>query len=110
MLATSRSPVGGSDETVVELRPLTPEAAATLFVDRSRAVAADGRLDPDRVREVCLRLDGLPLAVELAAARVRHLPVGELADQLAAHGLAALERTAAAPDRHRTLQAAFAWT
>lgn len=116
VLATSQAPVGGSDETVYPLAPLPvdgqPEGAAVrLFLDRARAGSPAGRLaaeDRELVTRICRRLDGLPLAVELAAARARHLTLPELAARLD-DGFAALDR--AVPDgRHRTLEAAFGWT
>jgi predicted ATPase/DNA-binding CsgD family transcriptional regulator len=115
VVATSRAPLGGPAEAVYPLAPLSTDgpgsAAARLFLDRARSAApASPMSDADTkvVERVCERLDGLPLALELAAARVRHLSVTELADRLD-EGFGALDR--AAPDgRHRTLQSAFAWT
>lgn len=116
VLATSRAPVGASDETVYPLAPLpvvdTPmEGAVRLFLDRAwPAVTLPEVSKTDRsiVTGICRRLDGLPLAIELAAARVRHLPLAELAARLE-DGFDALDR-AGGPDRHRTLEAAFDWT
>ena len=68
---------------------------------------ADGAGRRTSRAEVCQRLDGLPLAIELAAARSRHLSLGELAARLA-HGFGALDR--GGTGRHSTLAAAFAWT
>ena len=105
VLATCRSPVGGSDEAVHQLAPLPVDGAAVrLFLDR----AAVPLTDTDAVARICRRLDGLPLAIELAAARVRHLAPAELADRLEV-GFGPLDR-AGAPSRHRTLEAAFDWT
>jgi predicted ATPase len=116
VLATSRSPLGGTDETVFALDPLpvagdTTTAAVRLFLDRAGSAAPGLDLagdDVDLVARICERLDGLPLAIELAAARVRHLPVAELATRLD-DGLRLLGRPGPA-SRHRTLEAAFAWT
>ncbi len=116
VLATSRSPVGGSDETVYPLQPLPVDehaetGAVRLFLDRARSAAPTVRFsaaDGESAARICRRLDGLPLAIELAAARVRHLPVPELAARLD-EGFGSLDR--AGPDsRHRTLEAAFDWT
>lgn len=116
VLATSRSPLGGTDETVYQLAPLAVDGANTdgavrLFVDRATSAAPGVRFsasDLTAVERICLRLDGLPLAIELAAARVRHLPVGELADRLDA-GLEILDGPGHR-GRHVTVEAAFDWT
>jgi predicted ATPase/DNA-binding CsgD family transcriptional regulator len=116
VLATSRSPLGASDETTYPIDPLpvgddATSAAVQLFLDRGRAAAPTTEpsdADLAAAARICRQLDGLPLAIELAAARVRHLPVTELADLLG-DGLQVLDR-AGPPSRHRTLEAAFAWT
>ncbi|MEV6583316.1 BTAD domain-containing putative transcriptional regulator [Streptomyces sp. NPDC051582] len=84
ILATSREPLGVPGETVRPLDPLPPDPAHRLFVDRAAAVRpgftpAD---DPAAVAEICARLDGLPLAIELAAARLRLLTPRQIADRL----------------------------
>ncbi len=104
VLATSRSPLGGADETVYQLHPVDEAGAVRLFVDRAGPAAND----PALVARICRRLDGLPLAIELAAARVRHLPLAELAARVE-EGFSPLDRTGP-PSRHRTLEAAFDWT
>ena len=113
VLATSASPVGGAEEVVHSLAPLPGPDAVRLFLDRATAAAPQlmtgvAGHDRDLAARICLRLDGLPLALELAAARVRHLPLAELEARLEA-GFAALDR-AGPPSRHRTLETAFAWT
>jgi predicted ATPase/DNA-binding SARP family transcriptional activator len=87
VLATSRQPLGAQGEALLELRPFDPEGgeALRLFVERARAAQPSFRLDPDTraaATTICARLDGLPLALELAAARVRALPVAEIAARL----------------------------
>ncbi|MFE5795638.1 BTAD domain-containing putative transcriptional regulator [Streptomyces sp. NPDC056503] len=89
ILATSREPLGVPGETVRPVEPLPPSPAHRLFAERARAVrpafdrehalAADGA---DAVAEICRRLDGLPLAIELAAARLRLLTPRQIADRL----------------------------
>ncbi|MEV6873038.1 BTAD domain-containing putative transcriptional regulator [Amycolatopsis sp. NPDC051128] len=103
VLTTSRAPLGLSSETVYALPELDLPTAAELFTQRARAARPAAELSPDAVRELCARLDGLPLAVELAAARVRVMSVGEIAARL--EDRFALLRGAArdAPDRHQTL-------
>jgi predicted ATPase/DNA-binding CsgD family transcriptional regulator len=116
VLATSRSPIGGAGEVIYELPPLavedgTDSGAVRLFLDRAGSAAPGTRLsatDSEVVAQICRRLDGLPLAIELAAARVRHLPVTELASRLQ-DGFEPLVR-AGPVGRHRTLEAAFDWT
>jgi predicted ATPase/DNA-binding CsgD family transcriptional regulator len=115
VLATSRSPVGGSAETIYQLGPLgvggSADGAVRLFLDRARAAAPTAELtaaDENLVTRVCERLDGLPLALELAAARIRHLSLAELAERLDA-GFGAIDRAGPA-GRHRTLESAFAWS
>jgi DNA-binding SARP family transcriptional activator len=89
IVATSRQPLGVLGEALLELRPLDPAepAAIRLFADRARAADPTFSLDDGEtaaaVEQICRRLDGLPLALELAAARVRALPVPEIAAQLA---------------------------
>lgn len=115
VLATSRTPVGGAGESLFALSPLRSEGvdspAVLLFLDRARAASAGAGSSPADVAlagQVCRRLDGLPLAIELAAARVRHLPLGELAARLQLD-LGWLDRSAS-PGGHHTLEAAFDWT
>jgi predicted ATPase/DNA-binding SARP family transcriptional activator len=114
ILATSREPLGLTGETLLPLSPLGDDAVR-LFAERAAAVrpgfAVTGE-NRDTVAAICAALDGLPLAVELAAARLRQFTVEELAERLAAHGpfrlLSRGDRTAA--ERHRTLRAVVAWS
>ncbi|WP_344505665.1 BTAD domain-containing putative transcriptional regulator [Dactylosporangium maewongense] len=111
VLATSRERLGLSGERVLAVGPLAPHAAVSLF--HARATAADRTYDPQAhpaaVAELCHRLDGIPLAIELAAARtVSHRPpdlVARLDDHLRATGA----RRTGTP-RHRTLRAAVQWS
>ncbi|MBP2477852.1 hypothetical protein JOF53_006724 [Crossiella equi] len=92
------------------MRGLAGQAAHRLFTQRARAAHPTAELDPDLVGQLCQALDGLPLALELAAARLRHLPLAEvlrrLDDRFAL--LAKGERTAA--PRHRGLTEVVAWS
>ena len=118
VLATSRASLGGSDETIFELDPLDttpagaiPDAASRLFLDRAAAAAPAQPLtaaDAPTVSAIMRRLDGLPLVIEIAAARLRHLTVADLAERLE-DGFGWLDRAGSA-SRHRTLEAAFEWT
>ena len=85
LIATSREPLGVPGEVLVPVGGLAPLAAVELFVDRARAVrpgfVPDGPAG-NVIEDICRRLDGLPLAVELAAARLRALPLATLAERL----------------------------
>jgi predicted ATPase len=122
MLATSRVALGVAGEHRYEVRPLTicgdqtdaagPGPAEQLFLDR--AIAAGARnlesSDPADIRAVCRALDGLPLAIELAAARTRMLTPAELRERLE-RGIDVLP--AAGPDRperQRTLARTIDWS
>ncbi|MFE3544031.1 BTAD domain-containing putative transcriptional regulator [Nocardia sp. NPDC059177] len=114
VLTTSRSPLAITAETVYPLAPLAIDAAGSpatdLFSARARAVRPDVRLDPDTVARLCRTLDGLPLAIELAAARARTMSVAEIETKLE-HRFALLRSgDRAAPLRHRTLHAVIAWS
>ncbi|HET7366744.1 MAG TPA: tetratricopeptide repeat protein [Gaiella sp.] len=111
VLCTSRSPLRLSHERVVPVDPLEGRAAVALFVERARTADSTFRLaadDEEVVRELCARLDGLPLAIEIAAARAGLFTVHDLASQmevwLAAPGAHDL------PERQRTLAATLAWS
>jgi len=113
VLVTTRTLLGGSDEVAFELEPLeiSMDGACRLFYDRA-AVAAPARpltpADEPTVASIARRLDGLPLVIEIAAARLRQLSLAELAARLD-EGFGWLDRAGAA-GRHRTLEAAFDWT
>ena len=109
VVATSREPLRVSGEQRFLVSPLPEVDAVALFVDRAQAV--DSTFRPDvAVDEICRRLDGLPLAIELAAARVTLLPPGDL--------LARLDRALPlltggprdAPERQQTLRGAIEWS
>ncbi len=94
VLVTSRRPLGVAGEAVVPVRPLDAGTAAALFMERARAARPDWVADPaesDAVTHICRRIDGLPLAVELAAARLRALSAAAIAERLE-RGLGVLGR------------------
>ncbi|MFD0360714.1 BTAD domain-containing putative transcriptional regulator [Nocardia sp. GCM10030253] len=113
IIATSREPLGLAGEHVCPVSPLPLDAATRLFADRAHAVHRDFELDADmmaKVEQVCSKLDRLPLAIELAAARLHAVPLQELTVRLDA-GFALLARAdRAAEPRHRTLRAVVAWS
>ncbi|THA31743.1 AfsR/SARP family transcriptional regulator [Streptomyces sp. A1277] len=88
ILATSREPLAVPGESVRPVDPLPADPAHRLFTERARAVRPgfdpdhEPAHDPDAVAEICRRLDGLPLAIELAAARLRLLGPRQIADRL----------------------------
>jgi predicted ATPase/DNA-binding SARP family transcriptional activator len=110
VLTTSRAPLGLSSETVYLLPELGLATMVELFSQRARAARPGAELPADLVEEVCRHLDGLPLAVELAAARVRVMSVAEIARGL--EDRFGLLRGGArdAPERHQTLQAVVDWS
>ncbi|MBO0772661.1 MAG: AfsR/SARP family transcriptional regulator, partial [Actinobacteria bacterium] len=110
VLATSRAPLGLSSESVYLLPELDPSTMAELFEQRARAARPDADLPAAAVRELCGRLDGLPLAVELAAARVRVMSVAEIARHLDDRFGVLRGGPRDAPQRHRTLHAVIDWS
>jgi predicted ATPase/class 3 adenylate cyclase len=109
MLVTSRAALRLSGEHEIQLAPLPEADAVTLFMQRARAVRAD--LEPDAaIAEICRRLDGLPLAIELAAARARIFDPKDLLARLE-HRLPLLTGGARdLPERQRTLRATIEWS
>jgi predicted ATPase/DNA-binding SARP family transcriptional activator len=112
LLVTSQVPLGVGDERVVQVAPLAPADAVHLF--EQLAARAGRRTDPDDaeerlVAEVCAALDGLPLAIELAAARVRSLPLDEIARRLGDR-FALLRDPTRPTDRRHALEAALSWS
>jgi predicted ATPase/class 3 adenylate cyclase len=109
VLATSRSPLHLAGEHEYRVPPLADDEAVALFIERVRA--AKPSFEPDEhVGEVCRRLDNLPLAVELAAARARILTPAQLQERLE-QSLPLLSGGARdAPERQRTLRATIDWS
>jgi predicted ATPase/class 3 adenylate cyclase len=125
VLATSREPLRITGEKELQLAPLSlpspldpPEAVATspaveLFVTRAQDVRPDFRLTPDDaavVAEICRRLDGLPLGIELAAARVKVLSLPALKERLEQSLKVLSSGKRDASERQRTLRGAIAWS
>ena len=112
ILATSREPLGLEGEQVITLGPLGPEAVE-LFADRARLAVWDFELSEANagdVARICERLDGLPLAIELAAARIRSLSPAEIVEHLD-HRFELLARPRTrGTERHRTLRATVDWS
>ncbi|GGU34298.1 BTAD domain-containing putative transcriptional regulator [Lentzea flava] len=105
VLATSREPLGIPGEVVHPVAPLDTDHAVRLFSARVGTA-----LDADVVRRVCVALDGIPLALELAAARARSLSAAQLEARVDSR-LRLLDRGArTGPARHRTLRAVIDWS
>jgi predicted ATPase/class 3 adenylate cyclase len=109
MLVTSRSPLRVSGEREYRLDPLPVEEAAALFVERARAVGRDLAADAT-IATICRRLDGLPLAVELAAARTKLLAPERLLERLQSALPLLTGGARDAPERQQTLRATIAWS
>ncbi|MCP2342426.1 LuxR C-terminal-related transcriptional regulator [Actinomadura rupiterrae] len=130
LLATSRQTLQVPGEWVVPVEPLPIEDAVRLFRERAAAVwpgsvdasappdgpgrgpgAGPGPADDQRVlTELCLRLDGLPLAIEMAAARVRSLSPEQITDRLADRFRLLTSGPRTVPPRQRTLRATLDWS
>ncbi|HEU5297393.1 MAG TPA: winged helix-turn-helix domain-containing protein [Burkholderiaceae bacterium] len=124
VLATGQEPLRVEDEQVYRLGPLSvPEPTATrdvvaygavrLFIERVRALLPRFELtdaESAPVVEICRRLDGLPLAIELAAARVPVLGVAGVRDRLGERFRILTGGSRVAPKRHQTLRAALDWS
>ncbi len=110
VVTTSRAPLNIAAERVVLLGQLEPADGAALFVRRARAARPTADLDPTIVSEVVVRLDGLPLAIELAAARIRAMSLEELRRRLDDRFAVLRSRDRSAPARHQTLTAVIEWS
>lgn len=110
VLATSREPLRITGEHLWPVRPLAEASAVRLFVDRATAVRPDLAPDLDTTRQICATLDGLPLAIELAAARLRTTDLPQLAAGLRDRFAMLSRGSRTAEPRHRTLRAAVAWS
>ncbi|WIB13683.1 BTAD domain-containing putative transcriptional regulator [Curtobacterium sp. MCPF17_052] len=113
VLTTSRAPLAVAGEVVAPLAPLPVEAdgaAVRLFTDRARAARPGAVLPVDAVRRICTRLDGSPLAIELAAARIRGMSVDEIERRLDDRFALLRGGDRSAPERHRTLLAVIEWS
>ena len=110
VLTTTRAPLAIAAEHVHLLPHLGTEDAVDLFRTRAEAARPGVRLDDDAVRAVVDRLDGLPLAIELAAAKVRVMQPAEIARRLDDRFALLRGGDRSAPDRHRTLLAVIDWS
>jgi predicted ATPase/class 3 adenylate cyclase len=113
VLATSREPLGVSAERVRAVPPLVNGTEATeLFFERAQHAGAviEGPEQVAAVGEICARLDGIPLAIELAAARARMMAPTQIAERLGQRFRLLTGGGRTAVERHRTLQATVSWS
>jgi predicted ATPase/DNA-binding SARP family transcriptional activator len=121
VLATSRSPLSITAEHVYQLEPLgaghadgdDPDQAGPavrLFVERARAARPGVHIPLETAARLCAALDGLPLAIELAAARTRSMSVEEVERRLGNRFALLTTGSRSAPERHQTLQAVIEWS
>ena len=110
VLTTSRAPLAIAAERVYQLGELGPAAAAELFRERAVAARPDVRLDERVVASIVGRLDGLPLAIELAAAKARVMAVEEIDRRLEDRFALLRGGDRSAPDRHQALLTVIEWS
>jgi len=110
VLTTTRIPLGLPAERVYQLPELPPDDAASLFTERAVAARPGVVLDGTEVAAVVARLDGLPLALELAAAKVRSMSVAEIARRLDNRFALLRGGSRTTPERHQTLLAVIDWS
>ncbi|MFI6640096.1 AfsR/SARP family transcriptional regulator [Streptomyces sp. NPDC050504] len=127
VLATSREPLGVPGESVRPVGPLPTPAALRLLAERGAAAnpasagtgsetstgtgtGTDTHSDPEAAAEICRRLDGLPLAIELAAARLRHLTLRQIADRLDDRFRLLTSGSRTVLPRQQTLRAVVDWS
>ena len=113
ILATSREPLRAAGERTYRLPSLDNSDAVALFADRAQAADAHFMLTDENRRavgEICARLGGIPLAIELAAARVSIVPVTMLTKELGDRFAVLVDGERTAPPRQKTVHAAIDWS
>ncbi|KJY34796.1 BTAD domain-containing putative transcriptional regulator [Streptomyces sp. NRRL S-495] len=112
VLATSREPLGVPGETVLPVEPLPDPVALRLLTERAAAARPgfDPQSDPEACAEICRRLDGLPLAIELAAARLRVMTARQIADRLDSRFALLTAGSRTLLPRQQTLRAVVDWS
>ncbi len=112
VLATSREPLGVRGESLRPVEPLPEPVALRLLAERGAAARPGFRPDddPEACAEICRRLDGLPLAIELAAARLRMLTPRQIADRLDDRFRLLTSGSRTALPRQQTLRAVVDWS
>ncbi|MFF2039115.1 BTAD domain-containing putative transcriptional regulator [Kitasatospora sp. NPDC058170] len=112
VLATSREPLGVPGETVLPVEPLPDPVALRLLAERAAAARPgfDPQSEPEACAEICRRLDGLPLAIELAAARLRVMTARQIADRLDDRFALLTAGSRTLLPRQQTLRAVVDWS
>ncbi|HEY2950074.1 MAG TPA: BTAD domain-containing putative transcriptional regulator [Micromonosporaceae bacterium] len=110
VLTTSREPLAITGEAVYPVQPLAEEAAVRLLVDRATASRPDVELDAGLMVRLCRALDGMPLAIELAAARLRTMTLPTLVSRLDERFRVLTGGSRTALPRHQTLGAVVDWS
>ncbi|MCG6493289.1 BTAD domain-containing putative transcriptional regulator [Kitasatospora sp. A2-31] len=112
VLATSREPLGVPGETVLPVEPLPDPVALRLLAERAAAARPgfDPQREPEACAEICRRLDGLPLAIELAAARLRVMTARQIADRLDGRFALLTGGSRTLLPRQQTLRAVVDWS
>jgi predicted ATPase len=113
ILTTSQVPIGVDAELVHPLEPLSLDEAVLLFTRRAQQMRRQLVVDADvatAIDGVCRSLDGLPLAIELAASRVRSLSIGDIARRLGDRFALLQDPNSQRPERRRALSGAIAWS
>ncbi|MFC8237106.1 ATP-binding protein [Streptomyces sp. NPDC057284] len=113
VLAAGRQPLALDGEVTYPLAPMADEDAMTLFAERAAAVRPGFRLTEDNrgsARELCRRLDGIPLALELAAGRLRALSTEQVLQRLDDRFRLLTGASRSAQARHQTLRTAIGWS
>ncbi|MEO1059870.1 MAG: winged helix-turn-helix domain-containing protein [Actinomycetota bacterium] len=106
LVVSSRRPLALPGEALHAVAPLAEEASAELFVQQAQLVGADMEPSDPAVRELCRRVDGIPLAVRVLAGRSHVFSVDDLSEDLAAH----LGRPVGDDGRHESVEGALAWS
>jgi predicted ATPase/DNA-binding CsgD family transcriptional regulator len=113
VFATSREALDIAGEARYQVPPLNDDDGVRLFIERAQLFTPEPRaMDASKaaILQLCHGLDGLPLAIELAAARVSHLPVAEIVSRLDDRFRLLTRSSRNAAPRHQSLQAAIAWS
>jgi len=113
ILASSQAALHVAGEQQFQLQPLASEAAVDLFIERARAVRPDFEPDSETTKSIaaiCERLDGLPFAIELAAAQIRLLTPRAILARISERLDSLTTRAPDLPERQRTLRAAVSWS
>ena len=113
VLATSREALGIEGERCYQVPVLSLETSVELFTDRASLVLSGFRVEEKErkaVLEICRRLEGIPLAIELAASRVKLFSMDELLERIGDRLRIRAARQSGAPARHQTLRATIQWS